>query len=37
VGQALLDPGEVGVVAEVAAEIVADQHPPEVVEDRRTR
>jgi hypothetical protein len=26
-GQALLDPGEFGVVAEVATEVVADQHP----------
>jgi hypothetical protein len=33
VGQALLDPGEFGVVAEVAAEAVVDQHPTEVVED----
>ena len=33
VGQALLDPGQVGVVADVAAEVVADQHPTEVVED----
>jgi len=34
VGQALLDPGQGGVVA---AEVVADQHPTEVVEDRTTR
>ena len=37
VSQALLDPGQVVVVVDVAAVVVADQHPPVVVEDRRTR